>query len=128
MGASAQICTCATYRLCLQGLIVVCRAGRGGRYRKAKTPKEPLIIWGYEPSPFVRLVRERLTELEIPHLFKTCARGSPKRQEMFDKFGKFQVPFMQDPNTGVAMFESGDIVKYLESTYADVDVVDAKAQ
>ena len=101
------------------------RAGRGGKYRAAKMPKEPLVIWGYEPSPFVRLVRERLTELEIPHLFKTCARGSPKRQEMFDQYGKFQVPFMQDPNTGVAMFESASIVNYLEETYAEAGVAKA---
>ena len=66
----------------------------------------------------MRLVRERLTELEIPHLFKTCARGSPKRHEMYDAYGKFQAPLLEDPNTGTATFESGEIVKYLESEYA----------
>jgi glutathione S-transferase len=112
-------------RLARELWLPTCRFGRGGKYRAAKMPKEPLIIWGYEPSPFVRLVKERLTELEIPHLFKTTARGSPKRQEMFDEFGKFQAPFMQDPNTGVAMFESGAICQYLEDTYAKTDIVDA---
>jgi len=29
-----------------------------------------------------------------------------------------QVPFLVDPNTGVAMFESAEIVKYLDQTYA----------
>lgn len=28
-----------------------------------------------------------------------------------------QVPFIEDPNTGIAMFESKDIVDYLRSTY-----------
>lgn len=100
----------------------MCRIGKGSKYRAAKKPAQPLIIWGYEASPFVRLVKERLTELEIPHLFKTTAWGSPKRQVMFDTYGKFQVPFMEDPNTGVAMFESAEIVKYLEETYATAEV------
>jgi glutathione S-transferase len=29
-----------------------------------------------------------------------------------------QVPYLVDPNTGRAMFESADIVAYLERTYA----------
>jgi hypothetical protein len=45
-------------------------------------PEKPLIVWGYEASPFVQLVREKLVELETPHIFKNCARGSPKRQQV----------------------------------------------
>jgi glutathione S-transferase len=29
------------------------------------------------------------------------------------------VPFLVDPNTGQEMFESADIVRYLEDTYAE---------
>ncbi|MFM8410099.1 MAG: hypothetical protein ACKOCT_07460 [Alphaproteobacteria bacterium] len=32
--------------------------------------------------------------------------------------GKMQVPWLSDPNTGVSMFESADIVAYLDRTYA----------
>ncbi|MBU6283884.1 glutathione S-transferase N-terminal domain-containing protein, partial [bacterium] len=32
--------------------------------------------------------------------------------------GKMQVPWLHDPNTGVSMFESADIVDYLDRTYA----------
>uniref|UniRef100_A0A453QHJ5 GST N-terminal domain-containing protein n=2 Tax=Aegilops tauschii subsp. strangulata TaxID=200361 RepID=A0A453QHJ5_AEGTS len=46
-----------------------------------------------------------------------CARGSPKRQEIFKKLGLFQVPYIEDPNTGVKMFESAEIVEYLRATY-----------
>ena len=53
------------------------------------------MLWGYEPSPFTRVDRERIVELEIPHLFKTTCRGSVKRQEMFDKYGKFQAPLLE---------------------------------
>ena len=77
------------------GLCSLPRAGRGARYRPARMPEQPLVLWGYESSPFVRLVKERLCELELPHVMRNCARGSPKRQEVFDAYGKFQVPFLQ---------------------------------
>ena len=38
-----------------------------------------------------KVVREVLCELEIPYLQKTVARGSPKRQELIDCYGAFQV-------------------------------------
>ncbi|MDU5499148.1 MAG: glutathione S-transferase N-terminal domain-containing protein, partial [Acinetobacter baumannii] len=31
--------------------------------------------------------------------------------------GKMQVPYLVDPNTGVKMFESAEIVKYLKKQY-----------
>ena len=39
-------------------------------------------------------------------------------QELLDKRGHFQVPYLEDPNAGVYLFESSAIVKYLEDTYA----------
>lgn len=87
----------------------------------------------------------------------SCARGSPKRQILYEKAGHFQVllssfpqesiisslwevfhllhdmasdrrhkfykkfwqvPYLEDPNTGVQMFESAEIVEYIKATYA----------
>ena len=94
------------------------RLPNGARRRPSKLPPpQPIEYWGYEASPFCVLVRERLTELELPHLLHTCARGSPKRQAFFEEHGAFQVPFIKDPNTGVELFESNLIVEYLQKTY-----------
>lgn len=38
-----------------------------------------------------RLVREELCELEIPHIYHTVARNSPKRKELENKWQTFQV-------------------------------------
>jgi glutathione S-transferase len=81
-------------------------------------PAEPIIIWGYEASPFCKLAREVLTELELPHLYRNSARNSPKRQELIDKWGVYQVPYIEDPNTGLAFFETPKVIDYLEETYA----------
>jgi DUF1680 family protein len=94
------------------------RMGAGSRYRAARMPERPITVYSYEASPFCKLVREKLVELEIPHLMKSCGRGSMKRQELVDRRGVFQAPYIEDPNTGTAMFESSAIVKYLEETYA----------
>jgi glutathione S-transferase len=82
-------------------------------------PEKPITVYSYEASPFCKIVREKLVELEIPHLMKSCGRGSMKRQELVDRRGVFQAPYIEDPNTGTAMFESSAIVKYLEETYAE---------
>lgn len=43
------------------------------------------------PPGGVQLAREQLSELELPHVYKAAARGSPKRQQLLDKRGAFQV-------------------------------------
>ncbi|XP_074311798.1 uncharacterized protein LOC141647488 isoform X1 [Silene latifolia] len=101
-----------------EGFAMIGRMGRGSSYTPAKMPPEPLTLWAYEGSPFCKVVREVLVELELPHIQRSCARGSPKRQELFARVGNFQVPYLEDPNTGVQMFESADIVDYLKATYA----------
>ncbi len=40
------------------GVGLLARGGRGTSYRKSNLPKEPIEIWGYEASPFVKLARE----------------------------------------------------------------------
>ncbi|KAL0042144.1 hypothetical protein WJX77_004492 [Trebouxia sp. C0004] len=99
-------------------LALLPRINRGISYRKSKLPKKPVDLWAYEASPFCKLAREVLVELEIPHIYHSVARNSPKRQELIDKWDVFQVPYIEDPNTGVAMFETPQIIEYLEKTYA----------
>ncbi|OEU14536.1 hypothetical protein FRACYDRAFT_188283, partial [Fragilariopsis cylindrus CCMP1102] len=77
----------------------------------------PIEIWGNEASPFVRPVREKLCSLCLPHNMISCSRGSVNRDIMIQKTGRFQVPYLVDPNTGVEMYESEEIVKYLDTVY-----------
>ncbi len=88
------------------------------RARPENGDMEPIELWGYEGSPFVRPVRERLGELGLPHTVVFCPRGaSAKRDLLVARTGRFQVPFISDPNTGVEMFEGDEIVKYLDQVY-----------
>lgn len=100
------------------GLAMLARFGKGSKYIPAKLPETPLELWAYEPSPFCKIVREAMVELELPHVYHSTSRGSGKRDELFKRAGHFQVPYLEDPNTGVKMFESAEIVEYLQATYA----------
>ena len=93
--------------------------GRAGAFMRAsKAPEQPLELYSFEASPFCRLVRETLCELELPYLLKNVAKGSARREEFTRRSGKMQVPYLVDPNTGVEMFESADIIAYLNATYS----------
>jgi glutathione S-transferase len=113
-------------------------AVRGYRARPSRAPGSPLELYSFESSPYSRLVREVLSELEIPYRLHQFGKsrweemGPPwvrtrffprapvdgrHRKRMFEDTGRMQVPHLVDPNTKTALFESARIVAYLERTY-----------
>lgn len=102
-------------------------------------PAQMLHLWSFEASPFSRLVRERLCELELPFVLHNVAKerwqdmgpavfrakpgpyvplaGGKREKELLNMQGRLQVPYLVDDNTGVQMFESKDIIRYLNRTY-----------
>ena len=94
------------------------RPGFGAFYRPARAPEKPLELWSFEASPFCRIAREALCALELPYRLHNVAKGSAKRADFVHRSGKMMVPYLYDPNTGKEMFESADIVRYLDDTYA----------
>lgn len=115
------------------------RCGRGLQARPARRPRRRLALWSFESSPFSRLVRERLTELELAYdlhnvgkeqlgeLGPAAQRLRPgpyrplpggRREQMLERTGRVQLPYLEDANTGAALFESDAIIDYLERHYA----------
>jgi glutathione S-transferase len=90
----------------------------GRDYRPSRPPEQPLELYSFEASPFCRIARETLTSLEIPYRLLNIGKGSSRRTAFVKRSGKMMVPFLVDPNTGVEMFESADIQRYLVETYA----------
>ncbi|KAI8526533.1 hypothetical protein RHMOL_Rhmol12G0004100 [Rhododendron molle] len=73
-----------------------------------------------EACPFCRRVREAITELDLSVEIYPCPKGSIRHREMVRSVGgKEQFPFLMDPNTGMSMYESGEIVKYLFQQYGN---------
>jgi len=94
------------------------RAGAGTHAEASKRPEKRLELWSFEASPFCRIVRERLCVLELPYVLHNVGKGSPARAAFVEMSGKMQVPYLMDPNTGEGLFESADIVAYLNRVYA----------
>lgn len=90
----------------------------GDRARPSREPARPLELWGYEASPATRIVRERLTELELPHVARQLAPHSPRRRVYFAREGTMEVPHLEDPSTCASRFGASDILAYLERRYA----------
>lgn len=104
------------------------RLGRGNKVCSAASatsplpvprPAKPLVLYSYEGNQFCRLVREVLCELDLVYELRSAGKESPRREEMTRiTGGSSQCPYLIDPNTGVSMFESANIVAYLYKTYA----------
>lgn len=103
---------------------ILCELPGSKRQENARPDNEqmiPLELWGYECSPFVKPVRGKLCSLALPHKMISCSRGSKNRDLLFEKTGRFQVPYLVDPNTGIEMFESAEICQYLDDVYTVKD-------
>jgi glutathione S-transferase len=102
-------------------LATAVRLARGTRVvsglETARRPATRLELYNMEGSPYCRKVREVLTELDLEHIVRNVPKGSPKRESLRALAGKVQVPYLVDPNTGEALFESGDIAAYLHDRY-----------
>lgn len=93
-------------------------AGTGAFRPARKQPAQPVILYDMENCPYGRLVREVLTELDLDALIRPCPKGGERfRPAVKELGGKFQFPFLVDPNTGAQMYESADIIRYLAKTY-----------
>lgn len=73
-------------------------------------------LFQFEQCPYCKKVREKLTELCLDYV---CRNSKGKAQsELLKKIGgKEQVPFLIDTTTSVMLYESQEIVDYLEKTY-----------
>jgi|SRR5215470_9609270 len=102
----------------VSGVATVARLGRGTRCRSATVRDlEPLALYNMEGSPYCRKVRETLCELDLEYIVHNVPKGSPKRAALLQRGGKVQVPYLVDPNEHREMYESDDIIAYLERQY-----------
>ncbi len=81
-------------------------------------PEKLLKLYDMEASPYCRLVREVLTELDLDVLILPCPAGGTRFRAEAEKIGGKQLfPLLVDDNTGTVMYESADIIDYLGRTY-----------
>ena len=92
-----------------------------------KQPAKALKLYDMENCPYCRLAREALTELDLDAEIYPCPKGGERyRPWVEERGGRAMFPFLIDPNTGVEMYESMDIVEYLFQQYGDSDSLPLK--
>jgi glutathione S-transferase len=79
--------------------------------------REPVELWQFEACPFCRRVRMVLCDLALPYRSHNCAKGGALRSAFQAEHGKTRFPYLEDPDTGAALFESEDIARYLLERY-----------
>jgi glutathione S-transferase len=84
-----------------------------------------LELYQAEDCGYSETVREKLTELSVSYVShnpRTAAgetRNEGTHDELLTLGGEDQIPFLVDHQRGVTMYESDDIVAYLEEHYHD---------
>jgi glutathione S-transferase len=138
-------------RLINTSVMATALRGTSGMFAKpSKAPEKLLELYSFEASPYARLVRETLCELEIPYILRNVGKSpgrmiewlppglrlrvkkdyvpqTENRRKLQQRGGRMQVPYLVDPNTNLAMYESADIQRYLRETYGASASVDRPA-
>ena len=96
------------------------RGGRGSMARPVRQqPQQWLRLYDIEVSPYCRLVREVLTELDLDVMILPCPTGGMRFRPEAERIGgKQQFPLLVDDNTGTTLYESAAIIEYLGKTYS----------
>lgn len=78
-----------------------------------------LTLYVKTGCPFCGKVKDRIAELGIENqIEEKNIRDESVVAELIEKGGKQQVPFLIDGERGVEMYESDDIIAYLNEHYA----------
>ncbi len=116
------------------------RGERGQRARPSKAPRKLQDLWSFESSPYSRLVRERLTELELPYTLHNLGKeqwadlgpavmrikpgpyapkhGGKREQCVQNAWAGCSCRIWRMPTPAPSLFESAAIIDYLERQYA----------
>lgn len=80
------------------------------------SPK-PITLWGHDSGPNAWKVAMILEELNVPYTFEMIEFPDMKKERYESINPNGRVPAIEDPNTGITLWESGAIIEYLVETY-----------
>lgn len=78
---------------------------------------KPITLWSHHSGPNPWKVAMVMEELEIPYETKFILFEDVKKEPFLSLNPNGRVPVIEDPNTGITLWESGAIVEYLIETY-----------
>jgi glutathione S-transferase len=78
---------------------------------------KPITLWGHDSGPNAWKVAMILEELNVPYTHKIIEFPDMKKEAYESINPNGRVPAIEDPNTGITLWESGPIIEYLVETY-----------
>ncbi len=78
-----------------------------------------LTLYIKEGCPFCQRVLQMVDNLKIDLETKDISEDETAREELLEKGGQQQVPFLVDTEKDTTMYESSDIIDYLRTNYAN---------
>ena len=74
-----------------------------------------MTLYQFESCPYCRMVRQKLSDLELTYVSVCVSRDRSRRQKVVEVSGQPTVPVLTDG--GVVLADENDIIAYLERTY-----------
>lgn len=96
---------------------------RGGEQQQAvNASAEGLSLYQFHACPFCIKVRRRIHALNAPIKLCDAQNDNRKRQELSAEGGRLKVPCLRIEESGKVrwMYESGDIINYLDQRFGSV--------
>jgi glutathione S-transferase len=78
---------------------------------------KPITLWGHDSGPNPWKVAMILEELKVPYTLRLIEFPDMKKEPYESINPNGRVPAIEDPNTGITLWESGAIIEYLVETY-----------
>ena len=78
-----------------------------------------LTLYFKQTCPYSQRVLGVAEELGVQFNLKNISEDTTLVDELIEKGGKKQVPFLVDPERDVSMYESNDIIEYLRKQYPE---------
>ncbi|KAI1660539.1 glutathione S-transferase [Daldinia decipiens] len=78
---------------------------------------KPIILWGHNSGPNPLKIHIILEELDIPFEHKIIVWEEMKKEPFININPNGRVPAIEDPNTGITLWESGAIIEYIIDNY-----------
>jgi glutathione S-transferase len=78
---------------------------------------KPITLWGHTSGPNPWKVMMIMEELNVPYEHKLIEFPDMKKAPFESINPNGRVPAIEDPNTGITIWESGAILEYLVETY-----------
>lgn len=77
-----------------------------------------LELYVMEDCPYCQKVRRKMNQMGLDFIYRSYLKANGEDNWAYKIGGQTQVPLLVDQSKNVVMYESSDIIEYLEENYS----------